>query len=159
MGAGATSPNTINSHQKPYFMMKTRRNGDAYGLLCGVEGCNAVYADVFPDRVLVYSSHYGRTHSTAIHADQFREISLLACQGTTARMECVCGQLDCATVGADQVILESQHRIETPAGKAREVHRNIWRLEEIEQIGVLLSLISGTMSNVEIDLIEVEKVS
>lgn len=138
--------------------MRIRRNGSAQGLLCGVDGCDAVYADVFSDRVLVYSFHYSRMHSTPIHADQFAEISVLACDGTPANVECVCGQLCCAMVGADQVILESQHRIETPAGKARAVHQNIWGLEEIAEISVWLGLIGGTMPDVEFDLMKVEKV-
>ena len=137
--------------------MRTKKNGDALGLLCGAEGCNAVYADVFSDRVLVYSFHYGRPHSTPIHADQFAEVAQYAYSGTPASMECVCGQLVCVVVTDDQVILESQHRIETVAAKSRAVHRNIWRLEEIEQIVIWLGLISDTIPDVEFDLAEVRQ--
>lgn len=138
--------------------MKFRRNGVAYGLLCGAEGCKTVYAQVLPDRVLVYARHYGFPHSTPIHADRFLEMSCHAFNGTPVALECDCGLLTCATVEAGQIILESQHRIETPAGKAREVHRNVWGSEEIEQIGALLGLISDTMPSVETALMKVEKV-
>ena len=82
----------------------------------------------------------------------------LAYNETPAKMECVCGPLICATVEPGQIVLESQHRIKTAAGKARAVHQNIWRAEEIEQISAWLGLIGDTMPSVETALMKVEKV-
>lgn len=140
-------------------MMKIRQNGEAQGLLCGVEGCNVTYADVFSDRMLVYSFHYGRTHSTSMDANHFRAISGYIRDGTPATMQCVCGLLNCATVGTSQIVFESKHR--TEAGKGGEVHQNSLDLEEIESISAWFekNRNSGTVSSVEFDLDEVRQAS
>jgi hypothetical protein len=138
--------------------MKTRRNGDAVALYCGAQGCETVYADILPDRVLIYSFHYGRQHSTIVSIDLFKEISLAVCgEGEGGAVECACGPQDCATVGTSGVVFESKHRVQTATGSAGEVHVNTWGLEEIEQVGIWLGLMCDTIPDVDFDLSEVEK--
>ena len=139
-------------------MLKTKRNGDAIAIYCAAMGCETVYADVFPDRVLVYSFHYGRTHSTPIHAGLFAEMSVLVCEGEPASLKCVCDQQYCATVGAGQVVVESKHRAGS-GSNAGEVHQNVWGIEEIAMICNCLGLITAIIPEVEIDLDEVQRAS
>lgn len=136
--------------------MRTKRNGNAIGLYCEALGCETVYADIFPDRVLIYSRHYGRLHSTLIFPDIFRDITVLACEGTPRGVECACGQFNCAVVEDGQVAIEARHKI--TSGRSA-IHQNCWGAEELEQIGIWLGLIRDRMPTVERDLTPIELAS
>ena len=52
--------------------MRIRRKGHAFELLCEI--CDQYFAEVFPDRFVVYSSHFGKPHTSGFGPKEMREV-------------------------------------------------------------------------------------
>lgn len=110
-------------------MLRTRQKGKAEELLCSA--CDLPYAEILPDRLMVYSLHYGKGHTSAFGAPEIRNIYNIASSGGTLELECSCGLLPCAGIQSDRLVIQSKHKV--PALGWR-THTDALLLEDIAEI-------------------------
>jgi hypothetical protein len=108
-------------------MMRTRRKGHAVELLC--ETCDQHYAEVFPDRFVVYSSHFGKSHTSGLGLEEMQKVYEVAQSGNYLRLECTCNQLACAVVQLNRLTITTKHKAQT-----WQTHSNALTLEDIAEI-------------------------
>lgn len=143
--------------------MRTKRNGASFGLLCGVSGCDEVYAEVYPETqvLMVYLRHYRRPHSPQITVDQFKWIGLYTfdvSQGDVAHVDVRCGcGLPFLTIDTNQIALAATHRVRVEGKNIYEVHQNIWGLREVEKVSLMLGLKYDTIPASEPDFERLRK--
>ncbi len=110
-------------------MLRTRQKGKAVELLCSA--CDLPYAEILPDRLMVYSLHYGKGHTSAFGVPEIRYIYNIANSGGTLRLMCSCGLQPCAAIQSDRLVIQSKHQV--PAFGWR-THTDALTLEDIGEI-------------------------
>lgn len=128
--------------------MRYRRNGDSFDLTCN--SCGKCYAQVYPERVVILSFHYGHPHSTPIPAETFKEYVGYAANGEECDIACsTCDRSVIASIESECFVIKTKHRISVNGDTIGETHRNVWGIEEIYQISVWLGEFDGRMPSVE----------
>ena len=108
-------------------MLSTKRKGNALELLCS--SCDLAYAEVLPDRLLIYSLHYGKSHTSAFDASELRVAYEVAQANGFLKLECSCGRLPCAVVQFKRLVIKSQHKATN-----WQTHSNALMLEDLAEI-------------------------
>ena len=127
-------------------MIRLRRTNDSAELLCAVPGCEATYAEVLADRLLIYLYHFRHQHTTAIAAPFFDELCGYAFDESgekayPAQVDCNCGRTPCVAIQPGQLVLASKHKTRSLSGeKGAELHVNAWGADEVAQVADLLGL-------------------
>ena len=110
-------------------MLRTKRKPHAIELLC--EHCGQPFAELYPDRLLLFSFHYGRNHTSAFGAEQMESVYDAALRGEVSKPRCSCGKQPCAVVQLGGMMIQSKHKIQ---GVGSQPHSNTLGLEDLERI-------------------------
>lgn len=121
--------------------MRTRRKGHSIELLC--ETCDQHYAEVFLDRFVVYSSHFGKSHTSGLGFEEMQKVYDVAQSGNYLRLECTCNQLPCAVVQLHRLTITTKHKAQT-----WQTHSNALTLEDIAEICRMISQSDDTITTV-----------
>lgn len=108
-------------------MIKTTRNGKAIELHC--ETCDQPFAEILPDRFLIYSHHYGKQHTAAYGADEMNRVAQVVESGTFLKLECSCGLFPCAIVQLGRLVIKSRHKVH-----GWQTHTNALMPEDVREI-------------------------
>jgi hypothetical protein len=112
--------------------MRTNRKGHAIELLC--ETCDQPYAEIFPDRLSVYSFHFGRYHASGFPLGELEKVRSVAESGDYLEIKCsACNLLPCAIVQAQRLTLTTKHK-----AQHWQVHSNALTLDDIAQICMMI---------------------
>lgn len=108
--------------------MEIKRKGHAQELLCSV--CDQMFAQVWPDRLLIFSRHFGDIHTGAVSIPGLTKILNAALANEVLPLDCACGRLPSGMVEFGRLIIESQHKV----GKKRQKHPNVLMPEDLQAL-------------------------
>ncbi len=111
-------------------------------MLC--DACDHFYAEILPDRLLIYSFHFGKIHMSAFFAADMASVYEAARRGAFLKLECACGQLPCAVIQLGRMLIQSKHKL---PGFGSQAHSNALTLEDIGEIYELIGGIIADDSN------------
>lgn len=109
--------------------MRTKRKTTSLELLCGA--CDKPYAEVYPDRFIIYSFHDGNTHTSGFALEDFEQVHAVALSGRYLKLPCSCNQSHrpCAVIQSHRLTITIKHK-----AQPWQPHMNVLTLDEIEDI-------------------------